>query len=62
MKGRIIDSYWNSALENSRASSFISENDEKALESLVDIELAETADNPLGFNLRFVFKANPYFA
>ena len=62
LKGKIIDSYWNSALENSPISSFISENDEKALESLVDIELAEAGDNPHGINLRFVFKANPYFA
>ena len=62
MKGKIIDSYWNSVLENSRISNVITENDEKALESLVGIELAEAGDNPTGINLYFVFKSNPYFA
>lgn len=62
LKGKIIDRYWNAALENSAVAQYITEKDEKALEFLQDIQVVEGADNDNGINLRFVFKANPYFA
>ncbi len=40
-KGRVIDRYWNAALENSGVSNFITEKDEKALEYLQDIQFVE---------------------
>jgi hypothetical protein len=61
LKGKIIDRYWNAALENSTVAQFITEKDEKALEFLQDIQVVDGADNENGINLKFVFKANPYF-
>ena len=59
MKGKIIDRYWNAALQNSQVAQFITEKDEKALEYLQDIQIVESEDDST--NLKFVFKTNPYF-
>lgn len=58
----MIDRYWNAALENSAVASLITENDEKALEYLQDIQVVEDKDNEGGITLRFLFKQNPYFS
>lgn len=62
MKGKIIENYWNSALENSQVAHYITEQDEKALEYLLDIQVVDGgSDNANGINIRFIFKNNPYF-
>jgi hypothetical protein len=38
MKGKVIDNYWNSVLSNSPLVSEITEEDEKALTYLLDIQ------------------------
>lgn len=57
LKGKLIDRYWNAALENSQLAQFITETDEAALEYLQDIQIVDEAEGVL----RFFFKANPYF-
>ena len=59
MKGKIIDKYWNSALQNSPLEQFITEKDEQALENLLNIQVADSEPNTI--NLRFIFKPNLYF-
>ena len=39
MKGKLIDNYWNSVLSNSPLVDEITENDEKALNYLLDIQI-----------------------
>ena len=59
MKGKIIESYWNGAFENSALMNYITEKDERALENLVNIQIAE--GEPDTVSLKFTFKPNPYF-
>jgi hypothetical protein len=41
LKGKVLDRYWNAAIENSQACQHITEKDEKALEYLLDIQVVD---------------------
>ncbi len=58
MKGKVIDNYWNSVLSNSPLVDEITENDEKALTYLLDIQIIfpeNVVDNG-NISLKFLFK------
>jgi hypothetical protein len=61
LKGKIIENYWASALQNSRLESFVTEKDERALEYLLNIIPIDDVNDPESTCFKFVFKANPYF-
>ena len=60
LKGKVINNYWVSALQNSQLDSFISENDERALENLLNIHRVNEQDSNL-LSFKFIFKTNPYY-
>ena len=63
MKGKLIDNYWNSVLSNSPLVDEITENDEKAINYLLDIQIIfpENVLDNANISLSFLFKENPYF-
>lgn len=63
MKGKVIDNYWNSVLSNSPLVDEITEQDEKALSYLLDIQnvFPQNANENQNITLKFVFKENPFF-
>lgn len=63
MKGKVIDNYWNSVLSNSPLVDEITQQDEKALSYLIDIQnvFPQNANENQNITLKFVFKENPFF-
>ena len=61
LKGKVIPGYWNAVFSNSALVDDITEEDEKALESLIDVENVYDPDDHESFALKFVFKDNKYF-
>jgi len=58
MKGKVIDNYWNSVLSNSPLVDEITEDDEKALSYLLDIQhiFPENTKDNQNISLKFLFK------
>jgi hypothetical protein len=61
LKGKVIDGYWVSVLSNSALVDKINPKDEQALRYLLDIQKVEDAQYTESIELKFIFKANPYF-
>ena len=61
LKGKVIDNYWNSVFQNSALVDEISENDEKALSNLLNVENIYDKEDHESIILKFTFKSNPYF-
>ena len=61
LKGKAIDTYWNSVFSNSALVDEITEQDEKALEKLLNVENVFDKDDHESIILKFTFKENSYF-
>ena len=61
LKGKVIENYWNSALQNSPLETFMNERDENALENLINIYSLNDNKDIDTITYKFVFKSNPYF-